>query len=224
MKDIHMKRILLMILFMGALLTAGAQTTPIRFSVHVDPQSAWFSSDENEVDPDGSIIHINAGLNMDYFFAKNYAFVMGFGINNLGGKLLYADSTLFLSKGDSLYLEPGQSARINLQYIDIPIGLKLKTEELGYATYFLQLGFNPMFRLNAKATSEEASFDKEDINESTILFNLGYHVGIGVEYKLGGSTALIGGLRWSSGLTDVTDNDRANVSLNAISIHIGVLF
>ena len=224
MKDIRMKRILLIIFSLGAIVTASAQTTGVRFSVHVDPQSAWFNSDENDVDPDGSIMHINAGLNMDYFFAENYAFVMGFGINNIGGKLLYADSTIFLSKGDTLLLEPGQSAKLNLQYIDIPIGLKLKTEEMGYATYFLQLGFNPMFRLNAKATSDDASFDKEDIGESTILFNLGYHVGVGVEYKLGGSTALIGGVRWTGGLTDVTDNDRANVKTNAISINLGILF
>jgi len=224
MKDIRMKRTLLILLFLGALITINAQTTPLKFSVHVDPQFAWFSSDEIDVDPDGSLFHVNAGLNMDYFFAENYAFVLGFGINNIGGNLLYADSTEFLSKGDTLLLEPGQSAKLNLQYIDIPIGLKLKTEELGYATLFLQLGFNPMFRLNAKATSDEASLDKEDINESIILFNLGYHVGIGVEYKLGGSTALIGGLRWTGGLTDVTDNDRANVKTNALSIHLGVLF
>ena len=219
-----MKRILFNILFLFALLTASAQTSPMRFNVHIDPQSAWFNSDENEVDPDGSIIHMNAGLNMDYFFAENYAFVLGFGINNIGGKLLYAEETEFLSKGDTLRLEPNQSAKLNLQYIDIPIGLKLKTEEMGYATYFLQVGFNPMFRLNAKATSDEASYDKEDISESIILFNLGYHVGIGVEYKLGGSTAFIGGLRWTGGLTDVTDNDRANVKTNALSIHLGVLF
>jgi hypothetical protein len=81
-----------------------------------------------------------------------------------------------------------------------------------------------MFNLNAKASSEDASFDKEDIRESINLFNLGYHAGLGVEYTLGGSTALIGGLRWSSGLTDVTDNDRANIKTNAISIHLGILF
>ena len=219
-----MQRILVILTFLCAILSLNAQTSRVKIHVEVDPQFAWFSSDEASVEPDGSIFHVHAGLNMDFYFAENYAFVLGVGINNLGGNLLYADSTIFLSKGDTLLLEPGQSAKLNLQYIDIPIGLKLKTEELGYATYFLQLGFNPMFRLNAKASSDEASWDKEDISESIILFNLGYHVGIGVEYKLGGSTALIGGLRWTGGLTDVTNNDRANVKTNAISLHLGVLF
>jgi hypothetical protein len=219
-----MNRILVILPFLGAILSLNAQTTRVKFNAEVDPQFAWFSSDEETVEPDGSIFHVHAGLNMDYYFAENYAFVLGVGINNLGGTLLYADSTEFSSKGETLLVEPNQSVKLNLQYIDIPIGLKLKTEELGYATYFLQLGFNPMINLNAKASSEDKSFDKVDIKESINSFYLGYHVGLGVEYKLGGSTALIGGVRWSSGFTDVTDNDRANVTLNALSIHLGVLF
>ena len=208
---------------LGTIISLHAQT-PLRFNVHMDPQFAWFNSDDETVEPDGSIFHLQAGLQMDYFFAENYAFALGVGINNLGGNLLYADSTEFSSKGETLLVEPGQSVKLNLQYIDIPVGLKLKTEELGYATFFLQLGFNPMINLNAKATSEDASIDKEDIRESVNLFCLGYHAGLGVEYKLGGSTAVIGGIRWTSGLTDVTDNDRANVKLSALSIHMGILF
>lgn len=219
-----MKRILLIICFLGALISLSAQSTSLKFNVEVDPQFSWFRSDDATVEPDGSIFHIHAGLNMDYFFAKNYAFVLGVGINNLGGNLLYADSTEFSSKGEILLVEPGQSVKQNLQYVDIPVGLKLKTEELGYATIFLQLGFNPMINLNAKLSSDEAPYDKEDIKGSINIFYLGYHTELGVEYKLGGSTALIGGLRWSSGFTDVTDNDRANVTMNAVSIRLGVLF
>ena len=219
-----MKRILVILTFLGAFLSLYAQSTRVKFNVEMDPQSSWFRSDEVSVEPDGSIIHMHAGLNMDYYFAENYAFVLGVGINNLGGNLLYADSTEFSSKGEILLVEPNQSVKLNLQYIDIPIGLKLKTEEMGYATYFLQLGFNPMINLNAKASSEDESYDKVDIKESINTFCLGYHVGLGIEYNLGGSTTLIGGIRWSSGLTDVTDNDRANVTLNSISLHLGVLF
>lgn len=219
-----MKRILPILILLGFFSSIFAQSPAVRFSVHVDPQFAWFNSDDDGVDPDGSIFHVHAGLHMDYFFAQNYAFVMGVGINNLGGNLQYADSTEFSSKGEPLWVEPNQSAKLNLQYIDIPLGLKLKTEEMGYATFFLQLGFNPMININAKASSDEASFNKEDIRESVHIFCLGYHVGAGMEYKLAGNTALVGGVRWNAGLIDVTDNDRANIRLNALSIHLGVLF
>jgi hypothetical protein len=60
--------------------------------------------------------------------------------------------------------------------------------------------------------------------ESIHVFHLGYHVGAGVEYRLGGNTSVIGGIRWSSGFTNVTDKDGANISLNALSINLGILF
>jgi opacity protein-like surface antigen len=218
-----MRRILVITIILGAIISIQAQS-PVRFSVHLDPQFSWFNTDVNAVDPEGSIFHLQAGLTMDYFFEENYAFSMGLSINNLGGNLQYADSTEFSSKGDVLLVEPGQTVKMNLQYIDIPLGLKLKTEELGYATFFLQLGFNPMININGKASTGDGAIDNQDIRESIHRFNLGYHVGAGVEYQLGGSTAAIGGIRWSSGLTDVTNNDNANVKTNAISIHLGILF
>ena len=218
-----MRRLLITSVLLGALMVLQGQSR-MKFSVHADPQFAWFSSDEDNVVPDGSIFHIQTGIQMDFFFDRNYAFAFGFGINNMGGNLLYTDSTAFYSNEDTIYVNPGQTIKHHLQYLDIPLGIKLKTEELGYATFFLEVGLNPMINLNAKASSADDILNKENIRESINLFNLGYHAGIGVEYRLGGSTAAIGGIRWSSGLTDVTGNDRANITMKVISIHIGVLF
>lgn len=199
----------------------------MRFNVHVDPQFAWLkSSNHDKINPDGSIFHMQAGLQMDYYFQDNYAFILGFGINNLGGNLLYGgdSATTYKNDNNDIIIEPGQSIKMNLQYLDIPLGLKLKTEELGYGTIFLQLGFNPMLNINAHVTSEDGDLDKEDIKASVNTFCLGYHVEAGFEYRLGGSTSAIGGVRWTSGLINVTENDGANISPNAISIHLGILF
>ena len=197
----------------------------MKFSVHADPQFAWFSSDDDSISPDGSICHLQAGLQMENYFRENYAFYVGFGINNLGGNLNYLKSEDYIKNDDdTITITGGQSVKMNLQYLDIPLGLKLKTEELGYATFFLQIGFNPMININARVTSEDESLDKVSIKESIHIFNLGYHVGAGVEYRLGGSTSLIGGIRWVSGFTNVTKQDGANISLNAISINLGILF
>jgi len=217
-------RIIPVLFFLSMILNSYGQGK-MRFSVHADPQFSWFgSSNDDKMQGDGSIFHIQAGLQMDYFFAENYAFIVGFGINNMGGKLLYSDSAEYISNNESLMVEPGQRVKMNLQYLDIPLGLKLKTEELGYATFFLQMGFNPMFNINARMSSEDADYDKEDIHESINIFNLGYHVGAGVEYRLGGNTAAIGGIRWTSGITNVTENDGSTLNTNSISINLGILF
>jgi hypothetical protein len=161
---------------------------------------------------------------MDRFFEENYAFILGFGVNNLGGNLLYSDSTRFISKEDTLFFTPGQTVKHTLQYLDFPLGLKLKTEELGYATFFLQIGFNPMVNISALVSSNDEVYDKESVRESIHVFNLGYHAGIGVEYRLGGSTALVGGIRWTSGLIDISSQDDANILTKALSFHLGILF
>ena len=200
----------------------------MRFSFHADPQLAWFSSDDDSIAPDGSILHLQAGLLMDKYFADNYAFYIGFGVNNLGGKLLYQRTADYMSDADTVTVAPGQQIKMNLQYLDIPIGLKLKTEELGYVTFFLRVGFNPMVNINAKASSDTESvtgpLNKQDIKKSVNLFHLGYHVGAGIEYRLGGKTALIGGLRWASGFTNVTQKDGVSLRLNTLSVNLGILF
>ncbi len=197
---------------------------PRVFSVHVDPQVSWFSSDEDAVRPDGSMLNLQAGLYMDRYFDRNYAVSLGIGFNRLGGRLHYSDPFYLISKGDTLNMGPGQSIKHQIHYIDIPIGLKFKTEEIGYLTIFLQLGFNPMIRTNAFASTPDERLDKENINDTIYPFSLGYHAGIGVEYRLGGNTALVGGIRWASGLTDISRNDRANININTLSLHAGILF
>ena len=195
----------------------------IQFGIFFDPQVTWMSSDNNEITGNGSRVGFNFGLTLHNFFTENYAFTTGISLNQTGGKLRYSDSTYFRVQEEVDTLLPGTTINYKLQYLNIPVGLTLKTNEIGYMTYFAQLGFDIQF--NLKAIGDESNgFEDERIKEEVNLFNLGYHAGIGVEYRLGGSTAAIGGIRWSSGLTDVTSNDRANVTMNAISIHIGVLF
>jgi hypothetical protein len=197
----------------------------MKFSVHADPQFAWMRSTDDSISSDGSIFHIQAGLQMENYFQENYAFYLGFGINNLGGKLDYQRSEDYISSDeDTLVIQAGQAVKMNVQYLDIPLGLKLKTEELGYATFFLQLGFNPMFNINARVSSGDGELDKQDFRKSVNVFHLGYHAGAGVEYRLGGSTSVIGGIRWSSGFTNITEKDGTNLTLNAISLNLGILF
>lgn len=224
--------VLLKQISLGLLILAGSYQARsqegMRFSFNLDPQFAWLRSSDDSISPDGSIIHIRAMLEMDYFFASNYAFYLGFGVNNLGGKLLYQREQDYLSDDDTVTIVAGQKVKMNLQYLDIPLGLKLKTEELGYNTIFLQLGFNPMINLNARVSSDTESangpLDRKGIKNSMNLFHLGYHLGAGVEHRLGGNTAIIGGVRWTSGITNISKKDGADLILNSLSINIGILF
>jgi opacity protein-like surface antigen len=160
------------------------------------------------------------------FFAENYAFYLGLGINNLGGKVQQKGAPGYIFNDTVTKINDGQSVKLNLQFLDIPLGLYLQTEEMGYLAIFFRAGFNPMVNINASISSDDEanSLEKENFKENAPIFNFGYHLGAGVKYRLGGNTSAMAGIRWSSGLTDVTSNDIARLTTNAISINLGILF
>jgi len=57
-----------------------------------------------------------------------------------------------------------------------------------------------------------------------MLFNMNYFINLGVQYSLGGSAAIIGGLGYSSGFVDVTSRAADAININTFTIKLGVLF
>ncbi|MFZ5941814.1 MAG: porin family protein [Bacteroidota bacterium] len=216
-----MKRILLFISVIHLFVTLDAQ---VRFSISANPQLNWFSSDLVQIVPSGAGAGISTGLDIDYFFAPNYAFTTGFNINWCGAKLTYTQTAGFPGGNDTLFTPAGAIMTHRMQFVTIPIGLKLKSEELGYTTFYFHGGFTPMIRLNAFTSSYDETVVKEYVKESFRGFNLGYFIAGGIEYRLAGNTALRAGLRWSSTLTDLTAFDDANIKLNGMALDIGILF
>jgi hypothetical protein len=91
------------------------------------------------------------------YFHPNYGFVTGLNLGVYGGNVLYVDS-VSISTGDqsSVVLRPGSTAAFNLSYLTIPVGLKMKTNEIGYFTYFAELGFKQQLNIGSKATSTKS--------------------------------------------------------------------
>lgn len=217
-----MTRIVLILVFFYC--TAILSGQRLEIGVYTEPQLAWITSNEGTVTGNGSILHLNTGAELDLFFMPNYAFTIGFSLNNQGGKLLYADSTEFQQTTTSLSVPPGTSLKHNLQYLGVPLGLKLKSEEMGYSTFFVHAGLYPLFNLKSTTSSEILGLVRENIKPEIHLFSLNYFVEAGVEYRLAGNTALIFGLKWTAGFNDVTANDFTNNNLNSAGLHLGVVF
>ncbi len=195
----------------------------MRFTVFVDPQFSWMSSDIKTVESDGSKFGVNIGLNLDKFFAPNYALMTGISIDNTGGNLIFRDSTTLKTNGGNVELPEGSTVHYKLQYINIPLGLKLKTNEIGYLTFFTHLGINGGINIKATGEVDDFELDSENISEEISLFNLGYYIGAGAEYSIGGNSAIILGLTYTNGFIDITD-DSDKVTLGNFAIRIGILF
>jgi len=110
-----------------------------------------------------------------------------------GGRLVSSDTTVVeFTKFKSIVL-PGNPVVYN-QYLVFPLGLKLQTNQIGYVTYFTDLGLDPKIVISGRADIPSLrKLMKNAINELR-MFNLSYHVTAGIEYSLGGNTALVFGL------------------------------
>ncbi len=191
------------------------------FTVFGEPQISWMAPDSKDVEGVGSQISFNAGFNFDNFFAERYAFSTGLSINSIRGKLLYKD-TKNLEASDTTYQLTNGEVKYSLQYINIPIGLKFKTIEIGYTKFFAHLGLDAA--INIKSSADFPNAEDVNISKEINWYNLGYYIGGGIEYSLGGSTALVGGLTYKNGFMDITKSNNNKVTSGTVSLRLGILF
>jgi len=224
-----MKKFAITALFaLAFLLPAHAQ---VRYGVSIDPQVSWLSSDRKVVKGDGSIPGIAFGLNIDKYFADRYAVYTGVFIESTGGYLKYnLDGYKIDSKDQENYqISNGESMKYRLQYLTAPIGIKLKTNPIGYNTFYANLGFKTSILLKSKGFSGSghtggAAMDGEVLDGAINVLNLGYQIGVGTEYSLGGNVAMIFGITYNNGLTNTVNDSSLHINLNNISFKVGVMF
>jgi hypothetical protein len=197
----------------------------LRLGVNIDPMASWLSPKSNRIEKDGARPGIGGGLTVEYYFHSNYGLVTGLMLSTQGGNVLYSDTTN-ISIGDrsSVRVNGGSSVVYNLSYLSIPLGLKLKTNEMGYFTYFAQLGLNQLINIGSKGTSSDKKLNKDNVSRETNVFNMAYFFGGGVEYNIGGQTSIFAAIFYNNGFADVLSNNDHKAVLNYLTFRVGVLF
>ncbi len=221
------KILLCMLLTIIPLNISNAQQI-ISFGIHADPLISWFSTDVKEVKNDGARAGFNFGLTFNRYFTPNYSFSTGISLMRAGGRLVSNDTTVLeLSKSKYTVL-PGNPVVYKIQYLVFPVGLKLQTNQIGYLTFFSDLGLDPKIVIDGKADIPSLNVTDEKATNELRMFNLSYHVTAGIEYSLGGSTALVFGLNFDNNFLDITkDNGNQptdNVSHKILSFRLGINF
>jgi hypothetical protein len=215
------------IIFLFLLIKIGQvyAQSDIRLGVHIDPIVTWFGTKSTKIDKDGSRLGVSGGLIFESYFRPNYAFVTGISITSLGGNLLYNDSVNILTgEGTRVMLDAGTSVAYVLNYLTIPVALKMKSNQIGYFKYFAQLGLMPQFNIGTKATSTDGGLEKVNVPKEINLVNLSYFFGGGVEYNIGGNTELVAGLFYNNSFTDFLSNNTHQAIINFLTLRLGVIF
>lgn len=206
-----MKKIVLIIL--AALLTQFVSAQNYgnkRFTLSVSPTVSWMKSDHDRVGKASSTAGYNFGVFMDNFFGDNYAFTTGLTINTTGGRLNYPATETSLAYKETY----------KLKYIEIPLGLKLRSEDLRRMNIYGRFGLSPQINIQAHNSKNKS------ISNQVRLFDLSYHLGGGVEYAINSKNALMFGLLFNNGFTDITkqSNLKDKTILNRLTFEFGFIF
>jgi hypothetical protein len=216
--------------FMTSVVWSQSSDSNFKFGVKVQPALAWFrvdAPDEVHLESDGLPFGFGYGLITDFKFADRYAFSTGIEVAYRGGKTVHT----YTETSGTTVVNYTQKTNFSLQFIEIPLTLKLRTNEIGYMTYFFQAGLSPGYAIRTKAeitVNDVVTEKNKDIGDEINEFNLSMVLSAGAEYSLGGSTSLLMGITFNNGFLDILDDknfdDQVKGNSNYIALMLGVMF
>ena len=203
-----MRKLLFFLFTLLALQTAHAQSkVGIKFSPTLSTNRV--SGEANGISENGVGGRFIFGPVVDLFITENYYFSTG---------LLYAP------KRAGITITPADGSTeeeaYKLQYLQIPATLKLFTNELALDTrVYFQLGGLFEVKISDKPAEEAYQYI-----EGFRLFDLGVHLGTGVEYRVGYNTLLFGGIYYNRGLINAVTKTLGDADINIKNDLLGLEF
>ena len=227
-----MKKILfLAVTLVGTVVALNAQN--YKLGAFIEPSVSWYDVESRDVVSEGSFGNFSGGISVDYFFGDNYAFATGLALGTNKGSLQYKESFVLRAYDDIAEVPGGATVNYKVNTLTVPMGLKLKTNEIGYLTYFVDLGLTANINMGTKASVDSLvtfageqnpeSINDARINKEIIPVSLAYHMGAGLEYGLSESTALFVGIYYRNFFTTLTKN-LDNTYPKIVAFRVGVLF
>ncbi|MDB4088860.1 PorT family protein [Flavobacteriales bacterium] len=247
-----------------------------RFGLKIAPSINWLTpSDTKKFEGNGSALGFGGGLTIEYIISESFSFYSGLELQSEKGKINFqpndnSTKVYYFMNKDYSFIEttevdgdyiPEDTSAYQVQlisrayknsYVTIPVGIKMKTKEIGYMTYFGEFGLNLAFRTGTKIADEvdylkdnDAKADIGDITEVNMdkdmqPLRVQLKFGLGAEYKISEGTSVFGGLHYNLGFTNVVKGDSKflvspnstgdnkpvtqNFKAHGVQLTIGVLF
>jgi hypothetical protein len=199
---------------------ATAQQGEFRLGFQVCPGLSWISTNKLEVSRVGSNLTASIGATGEIGISDHFAVVTGVGLQfNRGGSLRHVTGGNFFPGSrlsDDSYnsgqkpLPDGTRLKYSLQYVDVPIGLKWRSEEIGPGRIYIEapvLSTGIAIRRRGAINAGDISASKENISKDVSPVNIAWGFGTGIECPLDQDKALTVGLHFTRGFNDVTGNN-----------------
>ena len=205
----------------------------LRFAPGISMSRVQDLSEDNVTWSSGSAgLRFSAGLTGDFNFGRNYSFYTGIWYTVMKAGL---KATV-----DSAGIKNAAESEINIQYLQVPLALKLFTNEIAtdVKLYFV-VGGTAGLALKEIALSykdDGKKFQKAALGKGYSIGDVGLLLGAGAEYRLGESTTLFAGISYNRGLLNVPSvkgpliwankevDGMYDMNLSQINLEMGIKF
>jgi hypothetical protein len=239
-----------------------------RFGVTALPSlNAYKPDDLKKFEKGGTTFRFGVLINAEYSFSGNFAIGFGIGLGSGGGKINFLDTVgYYVNDGEVIKLDDNgafdptayvgkidvfmlKSRTYKGSYYNIPVSLKMRTNEIGYMRYFIEPRFNLGIRKKVRADDEVLDFASGstnivqnpdlDITKDMAALRTSVTISGGGEYYLSGSTAVVFAIGYDYGLGNavqgtsdyllrskdgVTKKLEQKFSQNGVVLSVGILF
>jgi long-subunit fatty acid transport protein len=198
-----------------------------RLGLTAHPTIGWIKPESDNGKGDGVNLGFSYGLLADFNIAENYSFSTGLTVTTINGKSTEFNVNPYHEAAGNSTALTAYNLKYMLQYIEIPLTLKLKTEKVGDVRWYGQFGLSNDFSIGAKQNvSSMGQNSQEDLNikDDINFYRAGLIIGAGVEYDVARNTSITTGLTYNNGFTDISDDKNRSVRNHYLALNFGVFF
>jgi opacity protein-like surface antigen len=215
----------LLLLFFTGSAFAQDSSSPyygFRLGLTAHPTIGWVKPDIGK--SNGVSLGFSYGLIGDFNFTQNYSFATGLAVTTVNGK-----STEIVTQNNASGPDSQMEIllKYKLQYIEVPLTLKLKTVKINEVRYYGQFGLSNGFMIGAKHDVDITNgMSEKDVNfkDDIKFYRAGLIIGAGAEFEVSGNTSITTGLTFNNGFTDITKDKGVTVKNHYLGINFGVFF
>lgn len=195
--------IVLFVVALTAPAIANAQYKAFSFGFKAAPGIGWIRSDTKGYNT-GSSMCFSWGFVSEFNITENHSIATGINFQFVNGKLTYPDVRRINAADEAVVV----SRKQRVKYLQIPLTLKMRTEEMNNMRFFGQFGLGTGFRLNATGKDEYSSregtvTETNNIDGDVAFFRESLIVGLGMEYRISSGNMMSFGLTLDNGFTDI---------------------
>jgi len=195
-----------------------------RLGLTATPTIGWIKPEQGKTEGVG--LGFSYGLMGDFNFAPNYSFSTALTITTINGKS--TEVNVMPYHATSSTTNPvSYDLKYRMQYIELPLTVKLKTLKADGKRWYGQFGLSNGFNISAKqnATRNGSKIgDNQNISDWTRFYRAGLIIGAGGEFDISGNTSILAGITLNNGFINIVKDASRDTKNHYLALNFGLFF